>query len=44
MSKSLSIEEEQVFWAELFAVMIRREERISPQKSHVGRGDALFAG
>ena len=28
MSKNLSIEEEQVFWAELFAVMTRREERI----------------
>ena len=28
MGKKLSIEEERVFWAELFAVMVRHEERI----------------
>ena len=27
MSKNLSIQEEQVFWEELFAVMVRHEER-----------------
>jgi hypothetical protein len=28
LSRNLSIEEEQVFWTELFAVIVRREERI----------------
>jgi hypothetical protein len=28
MSRNLSVEEEQVFWAELFAVVVRNEERI----------------
>jgi hypothetical protein len=28
MSRNLSVEEEQIFWAELFAVMVRNEERI----------------
>jgi hypothetical protein len=32
MGRSLSIEEEQVFLAELFAVMVRHEERINAAK------------
>jgi len=40
MSRILSLEEEQKFWADLFGVMIRREERAveRAQKDREGSG------
>jgi uncharacterized protein (DUF2267 family) len=42
MNRILSIEEEQKFWADLFGVMIRYEERATEKAQKERRGTGLY--